>query len=101
MTEREDGVRNEPVSIVFEEKAQRSAAYQDGRLIGECEFSASETVWIITHTGVRSGHEGQGIARKLVEKVIGEARVRHVRILPICSYARKLMIGNDAYQDVL
>ena len=71
MTEREDGVRNEPVSIVFEEKAQRSAAYQDGRLIGECEFSASETVWIITHTSVRSGHEGQGIARKPAEKVIG------------------------------
>lgn len=89
------------LSVVFEEDACRSAAYRDGNLIGECEFTVSGNIWSIVHTGVRPGNEGQGIARKLVEKVIEEARARKVRIHPVCSYAVKLMNGKDGYRDVL
>ena len=64
----------DPVAVVFEEAANRSAAYKEGELIGECEFSVSEQIWIIDHTGVRPAYGGQGIAKRLVEKVIEEAR---------------------------
>ena len=89
------------VSVVFEENANRSAAYKDGELVGECEFSASEKMWIIAHTGVRPAYEGQGIARRLVEKVIEEARTRQIRILPLCPYAKRMMTGKEEYKDVL
>ena len=90
-----------PVSVVFEENANRSAAYKDGKQIGECEFCVSGNMWTITHTGVRPGHEGQGIARKLVESVIEAARLRQMKIVPVCSYARKMMAGKEEYKDVL
>ena len=89
------------VSIVFEENANRSAAYKDGKLIGECEFSASEKTWVIVHTGVRPAYEGQGIARKLVESVIEAARTKKVKIVPLCPYAKKMMAGKEEYKDVL
>ena len=89
------------VTVVFEEDCQRSAAYKDGKLIGECEFSASEKLWIISHTGVRPAFEGQGIAKRLVEKVIEEARARKNRIIPLCPYAKKMMAGKEEYKDVL
>ena len=89
------------LSVVFEEEACRSAAYRNGEQIGECEFTESGNVWSIVHTGVRPGNEGQGIAKKLVLKVIEEARERDVRIHPVCSYAVKLMTGKDEYKDVL
>ena len=89
------------VTVVFEESSRRSAAYKDGKLIGECEFFQSDSTWSIVHTGVRPGNEGQGIARRLVEKIIEEARARQVKINPLCSYAKKLMIGKDEYKDVL
>ena len=89
------------VSVVFEKDAQRSAAYKDGKLIGECEFSASERRWIIAHTGVRPAYEGQGIARRLVECVIEAARSEQVKIIPLCPYAKKMMAGKDEYKDVL
>ena len=53
------------------------------------------------HTGVRPAYGGQGIARRLVEKVIEEARARQIKILPLCSYASKMMEGKTEYQDVL
>ena len=80
-----------PISIVFEEELDRSAAYDRGKLIGECEFDTVDNKWVITHTGVREAYEGKGIARKLVMKVIEAARAKGVKILPVCSYAKKLM----------
>lgn len=91
----------DPVAVVFEEAANRSVAYKEGELIGECEFSVSEQIWIIDHTGVLPAYGGQGIARRLVEKVIEEARARQIKILPLCSYASKMMEGKTEYQDVL
>ena len=86
----------DPVAVAFEEAANRSAAYKEGELIGVCEFSVSEQIWIIDHTGVRPAYGGQGIARRLVEKVIEEARARQIKILPLCS-----LEGKTEYQDVL
>ena len=90
-----------PISIVFEEELDRAAAYDRGKLIGECEFSPSEKMWIITHTGVREAYEGKGIARKLVLKVIEAARAKGVKICPLCSYAKKMMIGKEEFKDVM
>lgn len=97
-------IQNEPteqISIVFEEDCNRSAAYADGKQIGECEFSVSDKVWTITHTGVRPEYGGRGIAKKLVLKVIEAARSKNAKITPLCSYADKLMSGKEEYRDVL
>ena len=89
------------VSVVFEEENNRSAAYIGGKQIGECEFSPSSTRWIISHTGVRPEFEGKGIAKKLLLKVIEAAREKNVKIIPLCSYARKVMNGKEEYANVL
>ena len=90
-----------PISVVFEEELDRAAAYDRGKLSGECEFEDAEGRWVITHTGVREAYEGKGIARKLVLKVIEAARAKGVMILPVCSYARKLMAGKEEFMDVM
>ena len=101
MSTREDDKPMDPISVVFEADAQRSAAYKDGELIGECEFCLTHGKWAITHTGVRPAYGGQGIARRLVISVIEAARSNQVKILPICSYAKKLMEGKDEFKDDL
>ncbi len=89
------------ISIVFEKDLKRSAAYIDNNLIGECEFDVNNSNWVITHTGVRESYEGQGIAKKLVKCVIEEARKNQVKIIPLCSYAKKLMTEQEDYQNIL
>lgn len=92
---------NDRVSIVFDESALRSVAYMDGEQIGECEVSIAGEKWVISHTGVRPEFGGQGIAGRLLDKVIDEARARGVIIIPLCSYAEKKMAGKEEYKDVL
>lgn len=97
-------IENEPVeqiSIVFEQDRDRSAAYINGEQIGECEISVSGNVWTITHTGVRPEYGGRGIAKKLVLSVIEAARAENAKIIPLCSYADKLMTGKEEFKDVL
>ena len=89
------------ISVVFEENLNRSAAYKDGNLIGECEFDVNDNKWNIVHTGVRPAFEGQGIARRLLNKVVEQARLRNVKIVPICSYAKRVMEGREEYRDIL
>ena len=90
-----------PISVVFEDALDRAAAYDRGKLIGECEYEPSDGKWVITHTGVREVYEGKGIARKLVLKVIEAARAKGVKILPMCSYAKNLMTGKEEFKDVM
>ena len=44
---------------------------------------------------------GRGIAKMLVKEVIEQARKRMIKIVPICSYAQKMMFDNEEYKDVL
>ena len=98
------GTDNEPkeqIGIAFEQGNNRSAAYIDGKQIGECEITVSGNIWTITHTGVRPEYGGRGIAKKLVLSVIEAARENNAKIVPLCSYADKLMSGKEEFRDVL
>lgn len=90
------------IRIVFEEASQQALAYDGTKPIGECQYDVDSTgKWIIVHTGVRPEYNGRGIAKRLVESVIEAARERGTKIIPLCSYAQRLMTSKDDYQDVL
>ena len=85
-------MRHMDIRIVFEEARRQAAAYDGEKQIGECQFIVdSANRWTITHTGVRPEYGGRGIAKQLVERVIAEAQARNVRIVPVCSYTKRVI----------
>ncbi|MBO6262132.1 MAG: N-acetyltransferase [Bacilli bacterium] len=89
------------INIIFDEANNQSLAYLDQTQVGECQFEIKEDRWYIVHTGVRPEYGGRGIAKLLVKRIIDEARKRRKKIVPICSYAQKMMLNNDEYKDVI
>ena len=89
------------MQIVFEPEHFRSAAYDSERRVGVAELEDARGCWVITHTEVDPAYGGQGIARRLIEEIVAEARRAGKKIVPLCSYADKMMTGNAAYRDVL
>ncbi|WP_303026565.1 GNAT family N-acetyltransferase [uncultured Faecalibaculum sp.] len=75
----------------FEPERQRSAVYDAGTCIGECHYSAGSGAWIIDHTEVDPAYGGRSIARRLVEMVAQEAQARGIQVIPLCSYAVKVL----------
>lgn len=56
---------------------------------------------VITHTFVSETLKGQGIGGTLVQAVAEQARKENVKIIPLCSYANKVMTKDDSFADVL
>ncbi|MFZ3577797.1 GNAT family N-acetyltransferase [Virgibacillus sp. DJP39] len=69
--------------------------------LAEITFQLTDTKLIIDHTVVSESLSGQGIAGKLVEKVVNYAREKGKKIIPVCSYAQKKMEKTPEYHDVL
>ena len=89
------------MNIVWEAEARRSAAYDGEKCVGVAEIEDEGGRWVITHTEVDPAYGGQGIARRLIEELIEAARSNGTKIVPVCSYAEKMMSGKAAYRDVL
>lgn len=79
------------IKIDFIKEQNKSVAYDDNIQIGECDFIEIENCWNIVHTEVDNSYQGQGIARKLVEKVIENAKIYDKTVVADCSYAKKIL----------
>lgn len=88
------------VEIVYEPEYQRSCAYDDGKVVGECTYTAEDGIWTIDHTEVDETYKGKGVASKLVDEVVQQARDAEVKIIPRCPYAKKLFEHKKQYADV-
>ena len=79
------------IKIEFREKEKKSIAYDYDKKVGECDFEEINDTWNITHTEVDSAYQGHGIAKKLVENVIQNAKALNKKLEATCSYAKKLI----------
>ena len=89
------------VEIKFDKPNNQSLAIINGDIIGRCSFTIKDNKWYINHTVVKSEYGGRGIAKQLVSIIVDEARQQNVKIVPICSYAQKMLLGKEEYQDIL
>ena len=76
------------IKIIFNKNKNKSIAYDDNKIIGECDYLETEEYWNIVHTEVNNSYQGQGIARKLVECVIENAKKCNKKLVADCSYAK-------------
>lgn len=83
-----DGIMTD---LKYNEKENRAEAYDCEMLIGECDYIEQENTWNIIHTEVNNNYQGQGIARKLVECIIENAKIKNKNLIADCSYAKKVL----------
>ena len=79
------------LEIKFDKQNNKSVAYDNNNQIGECDFIETEEYWNIVHTEVSALYQGQGIARKLVENIIENAKKYNKNLISDCSYAKKVL----------
>lgn len=70
--------------------------------IAEITFIPSgEDKIIVDHTYVSEQLRGQGIGELLVKRIAEYARQENKKIIPACSFVKKVMAGNEEYKDVV
>jgi len=88
----------------------READARGGRYIAKVEGAAGEGeltyrvtapgIVVANHTGVPASMQGQGIALKLVERLVADARAEGFRIVPACSYVAAQRKRHPDWADV-
>ena len=79
------------IRIEFDIKKNKSVAYDENTIVGVCEFINENDTWNIVHTEIDKNYQGQGIAKKLVECVIEEAKKNNKKLIADCSYAARII----------
>lgn len=59
-----------------------------------------DTRIVIDHTAVDKAYGGQGYARRLVDAGVEYAREHQKKIIAECSYAKRVLEGDEKYADV-
>lgn len=72
----------------------------DGQALAYMKFSQLERVLILHHTEVKPALRGQGVAMKLLNHAVQDARARGVTINALCPFSRKVLESDSAYSDV-
>jgi predicted GNAT family acetyltransferase len=74
----------------------------DGETVGKMTYSWSGTDRIlITHTEVSDVLKGKGAGKQLVTKAVEFAREKGIKIVPLCSFARRIFDTVPEFSDVL
>lgn len=77
-------------------------AFAESTKAGEMTYVKNQmSILIIDHTEVDPQFSGKGIGKQLVEAAVAYARATHLKIMPLCPFASKVMEGKEIYKDIL
>ncbi|HKK25274.1 MAG TPA: GNAT family N-acetyltransferase [Gracilimonas sp.] len=75
---------------------------KDGERIAEMTYSkAGSSRIIIDHTEVFEEGRGKGYGKRLVKHGVQFARENDLKVVPLCPYAKAIIMKNDDLKDVL
>jgi len=92
------------MEIKHRENTHKGSFYieENDVLLAEITYSfAGSDKLILDHTIVGKELKGMGIGNILVEAAVSYSREKHIKIVPLCPFAKTVFEKNPAYQDVL
>jgi uncharacterized protein len=75
---------------------------QDGAVLAEMVYTIpSPDKIIIEHTEVDDSLSGKGVGKQLVHTAVEYARTNHIKIIPLCPFAKSVFERVAEWEDVL
>jgi predicted GNAT family acetyltransferase len=75
---------------------------ENGNVLAELVYTIpSADKIIIEHTEVDDSLSGKGVGKRLVEAVRDHTRSNHIKIIPLCAFAKSVFEKEKEWQDVL
>lgn len=93
---------DEAAKIVHERSDHRGAfvIFSDAKRMAELTYTVAGHYVILDHTDVDDALRGTGAGARLVKAAVDWARAEHVRLLPLCPFAKSVFDKTPEYADV-
>jgi uncharacterized protein len=72
--------------IVDDKEQSRYEAHLGGETVAIADYVKQPGIVSFTHTETFAGHKGQGLAGKLVDRALRDARDEKLEVIPFCSF---------------
>jgi len=89
-------VTKEP-EIVENKEQSRYEAHLDGETVGVADYVKQPGIVSFTRTETFAGHKGQGIAGKVVDRALRDARDEGLEVVPFCSFVADYIGAHDEF----
>ncbi|GAB3766078.1 GNAT family N-acetyltransferase [Microlunatus parietis] len=95
--------RIDPDRLTFlrDERKSRYEARLDDTVVGVVEYSPRDRTMIIVHTGTKPEFRGNGIAARITQHVLDEARKLDHRVVPECPFTAQFVAEHPEYADLV
>jgi predicted GNAT family acetyltransferase len=76
---------------------------KNDRQLAELSYTLApdHSTMVINHTEVTKELQGERVGQHLVAKAVEYARLKNLKILPLCTFAAQVLKRHSAYHDVL
>lgn len=90
------------VTVVDVPDRDRYEARAGSELAALADYITTPQLVVFTHTEVRPGFEGRGIASALVRQALDDVRRRGRKVLPVCPFVQAFLARHaEQYADVV
>jgi|ERR1700679_3462818 predicted GNAT family acetyltransferase len=89
------------VAVTDNANGARYEVTVDGRQAGFATYRLSSGVIAFLHVEVDPALEGNGIGSRLVADALDDARLRGLRVRPVCPFVAAFIQLNPAYADLV
>jgi uncharacterized protein len=89
------------IAVVFEPEKNRFVAHIEGQECVLLYSKGKKGEMVLTFTFVPPALRGKGIAEKLMQAAVEQARKNHCKIEPACSYTAVFFERHPEYKDLL
>jgi uncharacterized protein len=90
----------EPV-IVDDKEQSRYEAQLGDETVAIADYVKAPDSISFTHTETFTGHKGQGLAGKLIDRALRDAREEGLEVMPFCSYVSDYIRRNPEFLDLV
>jgi uncharacterized protein len=91
---------NEP-EILDDKERSRYEAHLGGETVAIADYVKSPDTVSFTHTETFAGHKGQGLAGKLIDRALRDARDEGLEVMPFCSFVSDYIGRNPEFLDLV
>ena len=81
--------------------ASRYEGWVGDELVGVADYTLSEPVLSINHTGTDPAWRGRGIAGRLTRFALDDIRASGRKVRPVCPYTESFIDEHPDYRDLL
>jgi hypothetical protein len=92
---------NAEPEVVDDKEQSRYEVHLDGETVAIADYVKAPDTISFTHTETFDGHKGQGIAGRMVERALRDARDEELEVMPFCWFVADYIGKHGEFADLV